>query len=238
MAKKQSILGRIATLTRANINALIDSAEDPEKMLDQMIRDYTESIREAEAAVSQTIGNLRLIERDRDEDARAAQDWGRKALTASQRADQLRGEGNATEADRFDNLAKVAISRQITAEEEVAAVEPTITAQNQVVDQLKTGLNDMNQKLVELKSKRDQLVARSKSAQAQNQVADALGAIDIMDPTSELSRFEEKVRREESRVLGRQELAASSVDAQFESLEVDAKQLDVEARLAALKNRG
>ena len=70
MAEKQSILGRIAQLTRANINALIDQAEDPQKMLDQMVRDYTENIREAEAAVAQTIGQLRMLEQDHDEDVR------------------------------------------------------------------------------------------------------------------------------------------------------------------------
>ena len=69
---KQSIFGRIAQLTRANINALIDQAEDPQKMLDQMVRDYTENIREAEAAVAQTIGQLRMLEQDHDEDVREA----------------------------------------------------------------------------------------------------------------------------------------------------------------------
>lgn len=235
MPAKQSILGRIAQLTRANINALIDQAEDPEKMLDQMIRDYTESIREAETAVSQTIGNLRLMEHDQEEDRRAAEDWQRKALTASQRADQLRGEGNATEADRFDNLARAAIERQMTAEDEVQAVEPSIQSQNQVVGQLRTGLDSMKGKLNELRSKRDQLVARSRAAEAQNRMSDAVGAIDVLDPTSELSRFEEKVRREEARVIGRQELAATSLDSQFESLEVEARRLDVDDRLAALK---
>ncbi len=57
MTEKQSILGRIAQLTRASINALLDRAEDPEKMLDQLIRDYTSSISEAEEAVT-SIGNL------------------------------------------------------------------------------------------------------------------------------------------------------------------------------------
>lgn len=238
MTKKQSILGRVARLTRANINALLDQAEDPQKMLDQMIRDYTDSIREAEAAVSQTIGNLRLMERDHDEDVKAAQDWERKAVAASQRADQARSEGQAGEADRFDNLARVAIERQIQSSEEATSVEPSIQSQNQVVGQLKTGLDTMRGKLTELKSKRDQLVARSRAADAQNRMSDAVGAIDILDPTSELSRFEDKVRREEARVIGRQEIAANSLDSQFESLEVDARRLDVDSRLAALKNRG
>ena len=71
---QQSIFGRIAQMTRANVHAIIDNAEDPQKMLDQMIRDFTASISEAEQAVAQTIGNLRMMEADRDEDAAAA-DW-------------------------------------------------------------------------------------------------------------------------------------------------------------------
>ena len=87
---KQSILGRISQLAKANINALLDQAEDPQKMLDQMVRDYTNSIAEAEAAIAQTIGNLRLQEQDYQEDVRAAEDWGRKALAASQRRQLFR----------------------------------------------------------------------------------------------------------------------------------------------------
>ena len=76
MAEKQSILGRIAQLTRANVNALLDRAEDPEKMLNQLVRDYTASIAEARDAVAQTIGNLRLAEKDHDADVAEAKDWG------------------------------------------------------------------------------------------------------------------------------------------------------------------
>ncbi|MCE3294020.1 MAG: phage shock protein PspA, partial [Arthrobacter sp.] len=62
--------------------------------------------------------------------------------------------------------------------------------------------------------------------------------IDIMDPTSEVGRFEEKIRREEAKVLGQQELAASSLDAQFNQLEDLGEQTEIEARLAALKSGG
>jgi phage shock protein A len=103
------------------------------------------------------------------------------------------------------------------------------------VAKLKTGLEQMRGKLTELAAKRDQLVARSKIADAQSQVLDAVKSIDILDPTSELGRFEEKVRREEARVMGQQELAASSLDAQFESLDDVGEQAEIEARLAALK---
>lgn len=232
---KQSIFGRIAQLAKANIHALLDAAEDPAVMLDQMVRDYTNSIAEAESAIAQTIGNLRLLEQDHAEDVKNADDWGRKALAASRKADELRADGNATDADKFDNLAKVALGRQLDAEGQAKSAEPTIASQNEVVSQLKRGLEGMKAKLHELSSKRDELIARAKTAEAQTQVMDAMKSIDLLDPTSEISRFEDKIRREEAKVLGAQELAASSLDAQFEELETSDEAVEVEARLAALK---
>ena len=235
---KQSIFGRIAQLAKANINAIIDSAEDPQRMLDQMVRDYTENIREAESAVAQTIGNLRLLEKDHAEDLQEAQQWGSKALAASNKADEFRAAGKEGEAQKFDDLAKVALQRQIQSENEARGVEPQITSQTEVVEKLKEGLTTMRGKLQELSAKRDELAARQKTVQAQSQVQDALKSFDIMDPTSEVSRFEDKIRREEARVQGQQELADSSLDRQFEALESMGQQTEIEARLAALKNGG
>ncbi|OSZ57560.1 hypothetical protein OQI_26535 [Streptomyces pharetrae CZA14] len=232
---KLTILGRVAQLARANINALLDQAEDPQKMLDQLIRDYTINISEAEQAVASTIGNLRLMEQDYREDKEAAQEWGRKALAASRKADELRGSQNSAKADKFDNLAKVALSRQLQAENEAKVAEPTIASHTAVVEKLKAGLDQMEVKLRELQGKRDQLVARAKSAEAQNRMIDAVKSIDVLDPTSELSRFEDKIRREEARVMGKEELAASSLDAQFEQLDTMGDDAEIEARLAALK---
>ncbi|MER5883452.1 PspA/IM30 family protein [Streptomyces sp. NPDC001941] len=237
MSSKQTILGRVTQLAKANINALLDQAEDPQKMLDQLIRDYSNNITEAEQAVASTIGNLRLLEQDHQEDVAAASEWGGKALAASRKADELRAAGQTADADKFDNLAKVALGRQLQSEKEARTAEPTIAAQTEVVDKLKAGLDQMKAKLSELGAKRDELVARAKSAQAQNQMMDAVKNIDVLDPTSELSRFEDKVRREEARALGKQELAASSLDAQFEQLDALGDGAEVEARLAALKDK-
>ena len=95
----------------------------------------------------------------------------------------------------------------------------------------------MKERLADLKVRRDQLVARQKTAEAQAKVADAMGSINIMDPTSELSRYEEKVRRSEAQVMGQQELASSSLESQFAELETDSSAVEIEARLAALKNK-
>jgi phage shock protein A len=235
---KQSIFGRIAQLAKANINALLDSAEDPKLMLDQMVRDYTNSIADAESAIAETIGNLRLLEDDHREDVEAAREWGNKAIAASRKGDELRSAGDAAGADKFDALAKVALGRQIASENEAKAAEPQIASQTEIVDKLKSGLNAMKDKLGQLASKRDELIARSKTAAAQTQVMDAVKSIDILDPTSEVSRFEEKIRREEAKVRGASELAASSLDAQFNELEDIGELTEVDARLAALKAGG
>jgi phage shock protein A len=235
---QSSILGRMGQLVRANINALLDSAEDPEKMLDQMVRDYTDSIREAEEAVAQTIGNLRLQEDDAKEAGEAATEWGSKAAAASKRADELRAAGNTADADRFDNLAKIALKRQIGFEEQVKTFGPQIEQQTALVSQLKDGLNVMRAKREELVQKKDQLIARAKMAQAQMQVQQSIKSVNIMDPTSEVARFEERIRHEEAQARGMQEVAASSLDAQFASLDDAADDADVEARLAALKSGG
>lgn len=237
MAEKQTILGRITQLAKANLNALLDRAEDPQKMLDQLVRDYTNSIAEAEEAVAQTIGNLRLAEKDLESDRNAAREWGIKAAAASNKAEEARAAGNSSEAEKWDNLAKVALGKQINAEESAADAEPIIASQREVVEKLKEGLNSSRDKLEQLKTKRDQLIARQRTAEAQTKLQDTVASINVLDPTSELSRFEDTVRRQEAMAQGRAELAADSLDAQFDELKDSSTDMEIEARLAKLKKK-
>ncbi|HEX3265565.1 MAG TPA: PspA/IM30 family protein [Candidatus Limnocylindrales bacterium] len=232
-----SILGRMGQLVRANINALLDSAEDPEKMLDQLVRDFTDNIAEAEDATAQTIGNLRLVEDDAREARQAVDEWGRKAAAASQRADELRGGGNTAEADKFDDLAKVALRRQIGYEDQAKTLESQAAQQNDLADKLKDGLNKLRARREELVQKRDELVSRAKMAQAQASVQQSLKSVSVLDPTSEISRFEERVRRQEAQVRGMEEVSASSLDQQFADLDSDEDEAEVSARLSELKTR-
>src|SRR6188474_911658 len=214
-----SILGRIGQLVRANVNAMLDSAEDPEKMLDQLVRDFTNNIAEAEEAVAQTIGNLRLVEDDAKEARSASVEWGDKAAAASRRADQLRTEGNTAEADRFDELAKIALRRQLSYEGQASTLETQAAQQTELVANLKDGLNKLRAKREELVQKRDELVSRAKMAAARTQVQQTLRNASVMDPTSDLSRFEERIRRQEAMARGMEEVNQSSLDDQFASLD-------------------
>ena len=230
-----TILGRVGQLLRANINSMIDGAEDPEKMLDQLVRDFTNNMSEAEDAVAQTIGNLRMVEDDAKEAGAARDDWASKASAASNKADELRAAGNTSDADKFDSLARLALGRQISFEAQVKTFQTQIDQQTALVDQLKDGLNKMRARRDELVQKRDELVARAKMAQAQTQVQTTLKNVSVMDPTSELSQYEDKIRHQEALARGMAEVNASSIDDQFASLQGDEDKVEVDARLAALK---
>ena len=235
MAKKQSIWARIFGIGKANANAAIDALEDPKKMLDQTVRDYTNNIAEAEQAVAQTIGNLRMAEEDLSKAQTEAKDWGSKALAASNKAEEFAATGDSVNQQKFNQLATVAIQRQMAAEKKAASLGSTVDTQRDVVEKLKAGLNTMQTKRQELVSKRDELVARARNAKTQNQMMETIKALDINDPSSEISRFEQKIRQDEAKVRGAAELAASSLDSQFAALENLGEATEVEARLAAMK---
>jgi len=234
----QSILGRIGQLVRANVNSMLDQAEDPEKMLDQLIRDFSSNIQEAEEAVAQTVGNLRLLEDDQREAQAAHAEWGAKAAAAARKAEEMTAAGNTAEAGRFTDLAKIALRRQLSFESQLGTFKTQIEQQTALTEQLKDGLNKLRTKREDLVQKRDELVARAKMAQAQVQVQSAVRNVSVMDPTSELNRFEERIRRQEAMARGMQEVAASSLEEQFAELEGTEDEMEVEARLAALKAQG
>jgi phage shock protein A len=232
-----TILGRVGQLLRANINAMLDGAENPEKMLDQLVRDFTNNMADAETAVAQTIGNLRMVEDDAKEAKAAAADWGGKATAASKKGDQLRAAGDTAGADKFDSLAKLALSRQISFENQLNTFQTQIDQQTALVNQLKDGLNKMRVRRDQLVQKRDELVARAKMAKAQTQVQTTLKNASVMDPTSELAQYEEKIRRQEAMARGMAEVNADSIDEQFAALEGEEDSTEVEVRLAALKTK-
>lgn len=242
---KQTIVGRVAQLAKADIDALLDQAEDPQKTVDQLIHDYTGHISEAEDVVEGMVRDLRLLQQDHALDAGAVAEWGGKALSASRSAEELRAAGDRpTEAERFDTLARIALGHQWESEQEAAFMEPTIAAQKNVVDRLGAGLTQMRSRLDRLKATRERLITSSRTAHGHGhhlhghhgRKADSVATVDVLDPTHDLNRFELKLRREEARARGTAEAAPSSLDTQFESLDPVSGSAEVDARLARLKS--
>jgi phage shock protein A len=232
------ILGRVGNILRANLNDILDKAEDPEKMIDQLVRDYTNQISEAEQAVAQTVGNLRLTEDDLAKAQEESQEWGSKAAAAAQRASQSQAAGNTADAARFDDLAKTALRQQIADESRVKVLQDQVDQQTKLTEQLKAGLNGMRAKLEELHNKRDELAARAKLAEAQRQVQESVQSINSYDPTSELGRYEDQIRHEEAMARGMAEVQADTLENQFKELDDASADAEVESRLAALKGGG
>src|SRR5690606_1094571 len=127
--------------------------------------------------------------------------------------------------------------RRVEDDSIVKAAQRVIEKQIDSFVKHKSCLNHIMVKLEELKAKRGTLVARARSVEAQGKVQDAMRSIDIMDPTSELSRFEERIRKEEALVQGRAEAAATSLEDAFDELEDDSDSAEIEARLAALRQQ-
>jgi phage shock protein A len=212
------MMDRLARLIRANVNDLIDQAEDPEKMIDQILREMQDSIRSARAQVAAMIAQEKELELDVAETKKLATEWGRKAE-------------RAVTAGK-DDLAREALRRKRDNEENATIYGEQLAVQSQAVTKLKEQLRQLEAKYNSTQGARDALVARSRRARAQRQVAEAVVVFTPLDPTSELDRMERKIRSEEAHAMAALEVGEESFDSQFRALEAES---DVEDELEALK---
>lgn len=214
------VIDRVSRLVRANVNDLLDQAEDPEKMIDQIIRDMESNIADARKQVAAMIAQEKELEYDRDETQKLADAWGDKAKRAV-------GAGK-------DDLAREALRRQKDYADNAALYDQQLTTQKEAVSKLKSQLSQLEAKYDQTRSQRDALVARQKRARAQASVAVSLNSADFssMDPSTDLDRMERKIRGQEAQTAAMLELQEDSLDAQFAELDYDS---DIEDRLAALK---
>jgi len=203
------ILDRVSTVLRANINALLDQAEDPEKTLDQLIRDMADAIGQARGQVAEMIAQEKLLEADMERNQSLARDWGQKAELAVSRG--------------AEDLAKEALRRKIDYDHNAQAYTGQLQSQQDVVGKLKHDLEQLESKYEGAVRNRDQLISRHKRAMAQQKVAQTAAQITASDPSSELSRMEERIRMEEARAAAISEVNSRPValEDRFASLESD-----------------
>ena len=212
------IMDRLTRLIRANVNDMIDRAEDPEKMIDQIIREMQESIGTARSQVAAMIAQEKELELEVAETSKLASEWGKKAERAV-------GAGK-------DDLAREALRRKRDNDENSAIYQQQLDIQKQAVTKLKDQLRQLEAKYQTTLGARDSLVARQRRAHATKQVADAIVVVTPLDPSSELDRMERKIRSQEAQAMASLEMGDDSFDAQFRALEAES---DVEDDLAALK---
>lgn len=214
-----SILDRVSRLVRANVNDMIDQAEDPEKMIDQILRDMQSNITTARSQVASMIAQEKELEADLKETGELSTEWeekAKRAITAGK-----------------DDLAREALRRKRDNDENTAIYEQQHQTQLQTVDKLKQQLALLESKYQRTLGQRDSLMARQRRAKATRQVGQFTSSLSPLDASSELDRMERKIRGTESEVAALADLESESMDAQFRELDYD---VDVERELEALKS--
>lgn len=214
-----SILDRVSRLVRANVNDMIDQAEDPEKMIDQLLRDMQSNITTARSQVAAMIAQEKELEADLKETQELSTEWqekAKRAITAGK-----------------DDLAREALRRKRDNDENAAIYQQQHQTQLQTVDKLKQQLALLESKYQSTLGQRDSLMARQRRAKASRQVGQFTASLSPLDASSELDRMERKIRGTESEVAALADLESSSMDAQFRELDYD---IDVERELEALKS--
>lgn len=217
------IWARISTLVKSNINAMISKAEDPEKILNQLIIDMREQFLEARKQVAVAIADEKRLKQQYEAELEKAQEWEKKAMIA-------------IKAGR-DDLATQALARKQEHDKLSEEWQQQWMAQKQASDQLRDALARLNAKIQEASRKKNLLIARAKRAEAQKKIQDTMAGLGDNGAFDTFARMEEKVMQQEAEAQASVELSGElegdKLASEFKSLEVSsAGQSDA---LAALK---
>ncbi|MBC7541486.1 MAG: PspA/IM30 family protein [Candidatus Sericytochromatia bacterium] len=213
-------LDRIGTVIRANINDLIDRAEDPEKMVRQLLEDMENDLIEVKKAVALAIATEKKLFNSHEEHAKKAEGWQQKAELAVSKGE--------------DELAKEALQRRKTEQSTADGFESQYTIQKANVSTLREQLTALEGKISEARIKKDLLIARSRQAEAQENMQRTMGKVDSSGAMSAFERMERKVEEKEATATALTDITGDSLDAKFRKLETTE---DVDNELAALKSR-
>src|ERR687890_699691 len=221
------LFDRLSTLLRSNINDLISSAENPEKMLNQILVDMRSQLAKAKQQVASAIADEKRLRDQADAEFKAAEDWEKRAVLAVQ-------EGR-------DDLAKQALMRQGEHASHGQQLEQTWEAHRLETEKLKNSLRDLNDKIEEAKRKKNLLVARQRRAQAQKRIAETMSSMSEKSAFEAFARMEERIETNERQLKASaeidEEISGDTLANQFKQLERGASSSSVDMRLMELKQK-
>ena len=217
------LFSRLGTLIRSNINELINKAEDPEKMLNQVLVDMKAQLVEAKKQVAVAIADEKRLKKQYEQEAAKAAEWERKAMLAVKAGD--------------DGLARAALQRKAEHDEVSETLRQQWEAQKQSVEQLKGALRGLDSKIEEAKRKRNILVSRQKRAEAQRTINETLSNINSTSAFDTFERMSDRVTQLEAEAEAASELGGAlpeaTLESQFKALEAGS----VDDELDALKKK-
>ncbi len=215
-----ALLERVATLIRANLNDLIDKAEDPEKMIKQVILDMQNQLLQVKTQVAISIADQHVLEKKLAENQEGEGQWQQRAEMAVDKGD--------------DALARVALERALGHQKIGESFRQQVEDQKSQVENLKSALLKLQQKLVEAQNKSDMLIAQHRRTRALGKATTAGAAIGDGSNSAAFDRMKNKVQHSEAAALASAELLADDVDDRFAAIE---KERELDRLLAELKAR-
>jgi phage shock protein A len=213
-----ALLERVGTLVRANLNDLIDKAEDPEKMIKQVILDMQNQLMQVKTQVAISIADQHLLEKKQKENQDKNVEWVRKAELAVDK--------------KQDDLARAALERSMSYKQMSESFNQQIADQRTQVENLKSALQKLEQKLAEAEAKSDMLVAQHRRARALGKASDAQIAIGDDSKAAAFDRMQRKVMHSEAASQAKSEMVSDNVEDRLAALE---KEDHIDKLLAALK---
>jgi phage shock protein A len=221
------LFDRLSSLLRSNINDLISRAEDPEKMLNQILVDMRGQLVKAKQQVASAIADEKRLRDQTDAEFRQAEEWERRAMLAVQ--------------ENHDDLAKQALVRQGEHAQHAQQLETTWQAHRLETEKLKNSLRDLNDKIEEAKRKKNLLVARQRRAQAQKRITETMSSLSEKSAFEAFARMEERIEQNERLLKATteidEEVSGDRLQSQFRQLERGAGSASVDARLLQLKQK-
>ena len=221
------LFDRLSTLLKSNINDLISSAENPEKMLNQIIVDMRNQLAKAKQQVAATIADEKRLKDQADGEFKLADDWDKRAMLAVQ-------EGR-------DDLAKQALLRGQEHLEHGQQLAMTWETHKMEAEKLKQSLRDLNDKIEEAKRKKNLLLARQRRAEAQARISQTMSGLSDNSAFDAFSRMEEKITTNERQLQAAQEIdeefSGDRLAGEFKQLERSAGGANADSQLLQLKQR-
>ena len=210
---------RISDILKSNINEMLDRAEEPDKMIRQMIRDMEEAVNKATASVGTAVANHKRLERQCNEKQNQVEEWQHKAERAG--------------ATGEDELARRALERKAMFAKAASDLAPALEESKQTADQLREQLRELKTKLEEARTRQGALVARHQAAEARKRLAQSISGLGD-DAFSSFERFEQKVEESEAEASAHGEISGEMEDIEKEIRQSNVNRA-VDDELQALK---
>lgn len=216
-----ALLERVATLLRANLNDMVDKAEDPEKLMKQLVLDMENQLMQVKTQVAIAIADQHVLDKKRKEHEAAAEEWKRKAELAVKK--------------EADDLARAALERVLSSEQMAKGFAEQLEDQKAEAETLKSTLRKLEQKLAETRSRCEILIAQHRRAKVVGRAQQARQKADAKDQSASLGRMRTKIAGAEAENAAHGELSGGdSLEDRFAALE---REDQIEALLKDLKTQ-